>query len=197
MKRALKAWFNWLQRVTRNSKRDPLATRPFDWVSSSLLLYVLIAVVLVLLVVFIRRVLAQRSPTRIEVRAEAIRFVPDVADENIGADQLPGDAWVELARDLIGRGEFRLAVRALYLSSLAHLAQRKLIVLAKFKSNREYEIELRRRAHAMPDLLPIFAENISTFERIWYGMHEVNDQLVHNFAANVERISVLQTQQSS
>jgi hypothetical protein len=197
MKRGIRSFLTWLQRLARNPNRDPSTATPFDWVSSSLLLYVLIAVVLALLIIFIRRVLAQRSPTRIEVRAEAIRYAPDLADENIGADQLPGDAWIELAHDLIGRGEFRLALRALYLSNLAHLAQRKLIVLAKFKSNREYEHELRRRAHALPDLLPIFAENVSTFERIWYGMHDVNDQLVRSFAANVERISALQPQQPS
>jgi len=53
--------------------------------------------------------------------SEAIFPVPDLADENIRADQLPEDGWTKLARELLERGEFRLAMRAFYLASLAHL----------------------------------------------------------------------------
>mgnify|MGYP001549225032 CR=1 FL=1 len=96
--------------------------------------------------------------------------------------------WAKLARELLERGEFRLAMRAFYLASLAHLAARNLVSLARFKSNYDYERELRRRAHAFPDLLAVFGDNLSVFERIWYGMHEVNDELVRQFAINVERL---------
>ncbi|TAL00369.1 MAG: DUF4129 domain-containing protein, partial [Verrucomicrobia bacterium] len=113
---------------------------------------------------------------------------PDLTDENIGADQLPEDGWTKLARDLIARGEFRLAMRAFYLANLAHLAERNLIGLARFKSNRDYERELHRRAHAIPTLLPTFAENLSAFERVWYGTHAATAELVSRFAANVERM---------
>jgi hypothetical protein len=113
---------------------------------------------------------------------------PDLNDETIGADQLPEDGWAKLARELLGRGELRLAMRALYLASLAHLAERNLISLAKFKSNRDYERELQRRGHSAPDVLSRFGENVSMFDRVWYGMHEINDELVGRFAENVERI---------
>ena len=104
------------------------------------------------------------------------------------ADQLPGDSWMKLARELLERGELRLALRAFYLASLAHLASRNLISIARFKSNREYERELRRRGHSFPDLLSVFGDNLVSFERIWYGLHEANRELVERFAANVERM---------
>jgi len=63
-----------------------------------------------------------------------------------------------------------------------------LISLAKFKSNRDYERELQRRGHSFAGLLAVFGENVSVFDRIWYGMHEVTSDLVHQFAAKVERI---------
>jgi len=63
-----------------------------------------------------------------------------------------------------------------------------LIGIAGFKSNRDYENELRRRGHAIPSLLAVFATNVSMFERIWYGVHEVDRELVHEFAANVDKI---------
>ena len=79
------------------------------------------------------------------VASEPILPAPDIADENVRADQLPEDGWTKLARELLERGEFRLAMRAFYLASLSHLAARNLISIARFKSNRDYERELRRR----------------------------------------------------
>ena len=113
---------------------------------------------------------------------------PDLTDENVAADQLPEDGWTTLGRELLARGEFRLALRAFYLASLAHLAERNLVSLARFKSNRDYERELQRRAHAFPDLQTVFGEIVSAFDRVWYGRHEVTVELVAQFAANVERI---------
>ena len=77
----------------------------------------------------------------------------DLADENTGADRLPEDGWIALALELIARGDFRLAMRAYYFASLAHLAARQLIGLGRYKSNRDYEMELRRRSHALPEVL--------------------------------------------
>ena len=113
---------------------------------------------------------------------------PNIADENVGADQLPEDGWLKMARELLDRGELRLALRAFYLASLAHLASRNLITIAKFKSNRDYEKELGRRAHALPDVMQTFTQNVTIFDRIWYGLHEVNAEMLQHFASNVEKI---------
>jgi len=94
----------------------------------------------------------------------------------------------KLGRELLGRGELRLAMRAFYLASLAHLAGRNLITLAKFKSNRDYEHELRRRGHALAELPGLFGENVSVLDQTWYGMHEVTEELVNQFIARVERL---------
>ncbi len=159
----------------------------FGSLTSSVLLYGLLAIALSALGVFLFRMWRGKR-TVPAIAAEEIRPAPDIADETIGADQLPEDGWTKLARELLERGEFRLAMRAYYLASLAHLAGRNLIGIARFKSNRDYENELRRRGHAIPSLLAVFATNVSTFERIWYGVHEVDRELVHEFAANVDKI---------
>jgi len=95
---------------------------------------------------------------------------------------------MKLARELLERGELRLAVRAFYLATLAHLAERNLLTLAKFKSNRDYERELTRRGHALAELPGLFGQNVSVFERVWYGLHDVNQDTVADFARNVERM---------
>jgi hypothetical protein len=76
----------------------------------------------------------------------------------------------------------------MYHASLAHLGRRELVVIARFKSNRDYELELRRRARAWPDLQGAFAENVRSFDRAWYGLHEVNAEALQQFEANVRCI---------
>jgi hypothetical protein len=152
----------------------------------SVLLYVLLAIVLAGLAVILIR--ARRAPPAALVVAKEIERHPDIRDESVGPDQMPEDGWTRLARELYEKGEFRLAMRAFYLASLAHLADRNLIRLARFKSNRDYESDLRRRAHAVPDLLGVFQDNVLSFERIWYGSHSADRELVERFAANVARI---------
>src|SRR5213075_2221734 len=111
------------------------------------------------------------APT--EVMAEALPVTPDVADESVGAERMPQDGWVRLGRELLSRGDLRLALRAFYLATLAHLAERSLIALARFKSNHDYEQELARRGHALQALVRLFSENLGVFERVWYGQHAV------------------------
>ena len=130
----------------------------------------------------------RRKKASVPVATPVVSATPDLADENVGADQLPEDGWSALGRDLLERGEYRLAIRAFYLATLAHLSQRNLIGITRFKSNREYEIELQRRAHAIPGMLLLFGENLFIFERIWYGLHDVNRELVQQFAATVDKI---------
>ena len=171
----------------RSSSGNP--SSGYGWIMfMQLLLYALVAAALVALGFLLFRILRNRRRPSAVIQGEAIQPAPDLTDENIGADQLPEDGWTKLARELLERGELRLAMRAFYLASLAHLAERSLINLAKFKSNRDYELELQRRGHSFAGLLSIFGENVSVFDRIWYGMHEVTRDLVQQFAANVERI---------
>ena len=152
-----------------------------------LLLYGL-AGVLIVAVMWLFYQIWRRRPRPEEVMAQPLPAVPDVADENVGADRLPEEGWLKLARELIERGELRLAIRAYYLASLAHLAERNLVTLAKHKSNRDYQVELERRAHALGEVFQLFRENVSVFDRIWYGLHEVNRDLVERFAQNALRI---------
>ena len=152
------------------------------------LLYVLVAMVVISLVLLLLRVWQNRHRQPGPIASQPIQPAPDLADENLGAEQLPEDRWLTLARELLERGELRLAVRAFYFASLAHLAERNLISLARFKSNRDYERELRRRGHSFPELVSLFGENVRVIDRTWYGLHQVTAELVSRFAANVERI---------
>jgi ABC-type multidrug transport system fused ATPase/permease subunit len=191
---AIRGFFDWLGRMLAKLFRGfrPSGSLPksnLDWAMlSQMLLYLLVAVVLSALAILLYRLWRNRRPKEETIQAEAIAVVPDVADESVGAEQLPEDGWTRLARELLARGEFRLALRAFYLASLAHLAERNLISLARFKSNADYRRELARRAHSFPALLGTFEDLVRVFDRVWYGTHAADGELVAQFASGVEKI---------
>jgi hypothetical protein len=183
-------WFRkFAQWLSQNRRANAGGKVSLDWYSAFKALLTLLCIgLLVLLGVLAWRMWRGRHAVAGETAAQPLSVPPDLADERTAADQLPEDGWLKLARELLASGELRLALRAYYLASLAHLAERNLITIAPHKSNRDYEFELRRRAHTAPAVLPLFSENVSTFDRVWYGLHEVTRELLEAFASNVIRI---------
>ena len=168
--------------------RDPTtrdASGFLSWFSNVKVITILLLIVgAVILIVMLTR---RRLPVSV-AQAEPALPRPDLNEEHVTADQLPEDGWLALARELMQSGQFRLSLRASYLASLAHLGHRELIRLAKYKSNRDYDRELQRRARANPALLTAFDHNLAAFERAWYGDHEVTPATLGDFSQNFERI---------
>jgi hypothetical protein len=190
VRRMVRTAYDWIRDLWRKIAPDsePGGNSGFAWATSTLLLYALLAVTVAAVAIVLFRSWKARRKYIPNVVAEAIPATPNLADENVAADQLPEDGWLRLAHEMQDRGDYRLAMRALYLASLAHLAQRNLIRIARFKSNRDYERELGRRAHILPEIVPVFGESVSAFERVWYGTHEITGELFESFASNIARI---------
>lgn len=151
------------------------------------LMYILLAAAAVVLGILFWRIYRRRGK-KVQAAVPAVPVKVDLTDETVVADQLPEDEWLALSREMFQKGELRLALRAMYLASLARLAARNMVAIAKFKSNREYESELRRRAHAFPDLPLAFGENVTLFERVWYGKHEATPEAVGLLTSNFEKM---------
>lgn len=114
---------------------------------------------------------------------------PDLTADTVLATLLPEDEWLALARRLVASGDRRLALRAFYLSILAALGERGLLIIARHKSNRDYVLELRRRARDRSDEVQCaFARNVHRFERVWYGEHDADDLLLADFQTDRERV---------
>ncbi len=188
----VKRFIEWVRDIWPDTDWDPNLPS-FSWQGlPNLMMWALILLVAALLGVFLFRLWKQGGWRRVTIHASPVApEIPDITDEDVGADALPEDGWIAMARDLLARGELRLAVRAMFLACLAHLARRDLILLAKYKSNRDYERELSRRAHAEPDMFTAFSQNISLFERVWYGNHEVTDEFMARFSENQERMTAV------
>jgi hypothetical protein len=198
----LKSWFKtvigWLERLTQQMDKvlrkliqdhSEESQSGIQWTTfiKSLTVFLLVLLIGTLVVLF-WRMWQRRRKQDIEVSGKPISAEPDLTDERIVADELPADRWLLLAQELMEKGDLRSALRALYLASLVALAQHELITIAKFKSNCDYEQELNRRARERPDLLEAFAENVTLFDRAWYGKYRVTPEDTDYFAKNQERI---------
>jgi hypothetical protein len=163
-----------------------------NWVSSvRIAVIVLLLGLLCALVYILWRSWTRRQAAHTEIAAVAVESIPDLEDEDTTANDLPANRWLELARQLAEKGSLRLAIRALYLASLADLAEQELITIEKFKSNRDYEIELRRRAHQKKGLLPAFSKSREIFERVWYGMYKISRPDLDNFEIIQKKVMTL------
>jgi len=158
------------------------------WLSSvQYVVYALLGAAAIAMGILLWRTYRHRPPEP-AVEAGAAGGAPDLEDESVGAEQLPAEGWLELAQRMMREGKGRLALRALFLASLALLAERELLRLARHKSNRDYQRELAAKAHALPDLVPAFNGNVRLFEDAWYGTHEVTQSILGRFAKNQRRI---------
>ena len=158
------------------------------------ILYILTGLLFTLLIFFLIKEWKRRKTSPLLEVSDATPHIPDINDENISADELPANRWLDMARELMEQGNTRSALRALYLASLAHLSSVNLIKIANSKSNHEYENELLWNAHNLPDLLSSFSKNIMIFEKIWYGMHDISDDIQKDFYMNQERIMAIAEQ---
>lgn len=154
-----------------------------------LLLYLFIgaAVLLIFWVAWLMWKNAKRNAAPLLTARAVAAVAPDLRDENVQAALLPADGWLALAREQAARGEWRLAWRALYLATLARLAAEGLLSLAKFKTNLDYERELRRRALSRAELVARFAVRRRGFEDVWYGREQPGEAAVREWMAELER----------
>ncbi len=175
-----------LSRILRSLPKPERQDSPWTPFSRTLIIIPLFCLAVVLAYVAWR---AWKNRRPRVITADAIATpVPDITREDLDATALPEEGWLNLAAELMEKGELRLALRAFYLATLAYLACQELITIAKYKSDREYELELRRRAHTQPHLPGAFAENRAFFESAWYGLHEVTPGIMERFSQNQEKI---------
>jgi hypothetical protein len=148
--------------------------------------YAVIAALLALVVLIVWRL--RRAPAKPPRTLSAGGGAVGLQDENLLADRLPEEEWIALAETCAREGDYRAALRALYLANLAWLGRREWIAIHSGKTNREYELEVRRRAREFPEAPALFAVNVASFERAWYGKHSVTAEDADAFRERLRQI---------
>ncbi|MEW6267061.1 MAG: DUF4129 domain-containing protein [Thermodesulfobacteriota bacterium] len=196
-KAAAKAVRRWLRKLSdwldslfpgRDRFGEPSQPKSDSFLPANVLLYALLALSASALAILVWRTWRKSRAAPVAVAAPVQAAAPDLEDENLAADALPGDGWLQLAHELLGRGEMRLALRAFYLATLARLAEMEIIALAKYKSNHEYLLELGRRTGDLPDVRKSFAQNIALFDAVWYGRRQPGPAEIDFFLLNQDLI---------
>jgi hypothetical protein len=159
------------------------------WLASlAWIIYGLIGLIVALLAVLVYRTWkSSRIETPVIAEADAAPEI-NLESANIVASQLPENEWLRLAREKMEAGEMRLALRAFFLATLAHLGEKRLIAITKSKSNGDYVRELGWRARDRTALSANFTEQVRTFDSVWYGWHEVDAGTVSRFEQTHEQI---------
>ena len=140
-----------------------------SWISN-LLVFVVLAAVVIAVARIVRRVRVprkKRKKTRI------------VLGEEIGADGTSGEL-AEAALAAARAGDFRTAVRKLYVSLLYDLSERGLIELEDSATNHEYLSKVSR----FNVLVPPMRYLTDRFDYVWYGMFPSTEE---EFAAYFSR----------
>ncbi|MFY0569490.1 DUF4129 domain-containing protein [Archangium lansingense] len=160
----------WLEELFRRSEQEP-SSRPSNFTGASgqgvanVLVVVLIAGVLVVLVLVLLRALGKvkdGEDSRLEVSTQD---ASTLAADPMNALSRPPEGWAHLADELAARGEYREAVRNLYLALLSRLHREGVIHYDTTLSNWDYLRQFRSRR----EWLPSFRELTLRFDFAWYG----------------------------
>ena len=84
----------------------------------------------------------------------------------------------------------RLALRAAYLANLALLGSAGLVAISRFKSNRDYEREVRLRSRSA-EITSLLKTNREVFESAWYGDEAKSRADVEEMQRNLTRMREL------
>jgi hypothetical protein len=180
---------DWLREKFRNASGTDTARPPGMALHWSV--YFLIAALLALVGAIVWRL--RRAKTKPAALLAAGGLAVSLQDENLLADRLPEEAWIALADSCARQADYRAALRALYLANLAWLGRNQWIAIHPGKTNREYELEMRRRAREFPEARLLFAVNVAGFERAWYGRHTVGAEDIDAFRQSLLRIKAAMT----
>jgi hypothetical protein len=109
-----------------------------------------------------------------------VQLTPESSEE----EPLTSEAAFAKAQQLSRGGDYRAAVRYLYLSTLLILDERGVMRYHRSRTNREY---LRSLANS-PELSGPLAEVIDVFDNVWYGYHSLEEESFKHFSDRVEEL---------
>jgi hypothetical protein len=106
----------------------------------------------------------------------------DVRRKPRSPEPATAEAAIDEGRELVAAGNYRGAIRHLFLAALLTLDERNLIHYDKSRTNYELLNEAELRAVIVEALTPI----VETFERVWYGFETVGAAEYERLAGQIE-----------
>jgi len=116
-----------------------------------------------------------------------------VADAELRRQEANGGSPVtsrqarEMATDMARSGNYREAVRHLYLSALFKLEETGAVPRDRSKTNRELLAAVSGDGPLQQHLKPV----VETFDRVWYGVREPDDTTFHHYEQEIDQLNQL------
>jgi hypothetical protein len=177
----------WLEELFKR-QRDPIRSGPNLAPTSgasvaNALAIILIGVTLVVLAVVLMR--AFIKPDQEGAQLEVNTYESSALSQDpMSALSRPPEGWAHLADELAARGEYREAVRSLYLALLSRLHREGAILYDSTLSNWDYLRNFKGRR----EWLPPFRELTRRFDFAWYGNLPVGPDGYRDFRALTQPI---------
>lgn len=171
----IKEWFTPEKELSENGKDTAINKKTLR-----ALILLIVALIAAGVVVFLLR-----RTRRAVVAAKAVMAAApplNLADDSLTADRLPEAEWLAMAEEWMEKGDFRMALKAMYLAALNYLSAHELVSIRRWKSGLDYRRELTRRARAIPELPPAFERSLAIFEQGWYGRHVVDRAMAESLS---------------
>ena len=108
----------------------------------------------------------------------------DLANGNSDDILLTSQGAMQKAQTLSSQGDYRNAVRYLYLSSLLILDENGVLRYDRSRTNREYV----RSVSSKPGLAKPLSDVIEVFDRVWYGFDSVDDVTYQSYVKHVDEL---------
>jgi hypothetical protein len=99
-------------------------------------------------------------------------------------ETLTSKGAMQRAHSLSGQGDYRSAIRYLYLSSLLVLDEQGLLRYDRSRTNREY----LRSISSKPELANSLRDVIDVFDRVWYGFESVDEPTYQSYVKQVDEL---------
>ena len=113
-----------------------------------------------------------------------VREAQLAAENDDGAELLSSRAAMQRAHTLSSQGDYRNAVRYLYLSSLLILDERGLLSYDRSRTNSEYLSSVS----SQPQLAGSLRDVIDVFDRVWYGFDSVDEEAYRSYVKHVDEL---------
>ena len=177
-------WQRWWDEFWKNwGKREPEIEPPAPAVDlsglASIFRFVVIALAIALTGFILWRFVLPMFGKNRSVKKPRKKEPRVILGEQIAAEASARDLLTE-ADNLARSGDIRGAIRKGYIAVLCDLSDRKILGLARHKTNRDYLRDVRKRTEIFHPLQVL----TGSFERHWYGAIPANEQDWQEFRTN-------------
>jgi hypothetical protein len=169
----LNDWWQKLWNAFNDLLNRMLGSVPVPGSTGTLMAAVIAVIVLVVVFIFVYRTLFNDFIRETQLNE---------GDET--SEPLTSEGAFERAQSLSRGGDYRSAVRYLYLSSLLLMDERGILRYDRSKTNHEY----LRSVSNMPELAKPLGEVIEVFDNVWYGYHSLEEETFKKYSDRVEEL---------